>query len=270
MDSTGRIWVALDCAKDKALSIADKIGNHSAVLGFKVNRLIDQESFRRDGEPRLFEELTKHGKAIWADIKAIDIPETVAGRIAPYAESGLVQFVTVMAKGEIEMMMAAVKAGLGPVVSDEIIEVKTSIIAVTELTSLSEEQVHLGSGQPAKASVIQLARNAVLAGVVYLVCSGQELEVLAKRPELRGLKKFVPAITPVWSAGPGYDQKRVVTPELALKKGADALVIGRAIINADDPLEAVEKTAAEIEVLTADSAQPITVKPQHAYKGEMG
>ncbi len=136
-------------------------------------------------------------------------------------------------------MMAAVKAH----------EAKARIIAVTELTSLSEEEVHLMSGQPAKASVINLARNAVLAGVRHLVCSGQELEVLAKRPELSCLDKFIPAISPVWSLGAGADQKRTATPEFALKNGATALIIGRAIVLAENPLEAVERTAAEIEAI---------------------
>lgn len=244
MDVTGRIWVALDTDKKTALRVAKAVAGHPAIWGFKVNRLVDEEVFRQDGEPKLFEALAALKRLIWVDIKAHDVPRTVAGRIEPYVNSGMVNCISVHAKGEIEMMMAAVEA----------CQEKAMIVAITELTSSSEEQVHLGSGHPAKASVINLARNAVLAGVPYLVCSTQELEVIKKRPELVSLRMFVPGITPVWKEAPPPDQKRVGTPEAALLAGAEKLVIGSAIVKADDPLEAVEKTAAEIEAIKVEAS----------------
>ncbi|TSD02117.1 MAG: orotidine-5'-phosphate decarboxylase [Parcubacteria group bacterium Athens0714_25] len=193
-----------------------------------------------DGEPALFEELAQHGLPIWVDLKLFDIPRTVVERLMPYIQSGYVQFITVMAKGEVDMMADGV-AAMGD---------KGNIIAVTELTSFSEEQVHLGSGHPSKASVINLARISVLAGVRYMVCSSQELGVLKSRRELVSLRKFVPGITPDWKKGenqPG--QKRVGSPAFALSGGADKIVIGGAIVNDADPLGAVEKTAQEIEAI---------------------
>jgi orotidine-5'-phosphate decarboxylase len=240
MDSKGTIWAALDTDKAKALKIAKAIASHPAIFGFKVNRLIDQEVFRKDGEPALFEELAQHGLPIWVDLKLFDIPRTVVERLMPYVQSGYVQFITVMAKGEVDMMADGVVA-MGD---------KGSIIAVTELTSFSEEQVHLGSGHPSKASVINLARISVLAGVRHMVCSSQELGVLKNRRELTVLHKFVPGITPDWKKGENQpDQKRVGSPAFALSGGADKIVIGGAIVNDDDPLGAVEKTAQEIEAI---------------------
>lgn len=238
MESNGKLWVALDTDKAKSLEIVRRIGpaNLSVVRGVKLNRSIDQEVFRKDGEPRLLQEITDVGMAVWADIKAHDVARTVAGRIEPYVQSGLVQWLTVMAKGEIDMMMDAVKAG----------GEKVNIIAVTELTSLSEEQVHLGSGHTAKASVINLARLAVLAGVKYLVCSGQELSAIRKRPELKKLKLFVPGVNPLF-ASVGSDQNRTMTIVEALKQGADAVVVGGAIVNAPDPVDVIKRIAAEIE-----------------------
>ncbi|MDO8424667.1 MAG: orotidine 5'-phosphate decarboxylase / HUMPS family protein [bacterium] len=238
MDSKGKLWVALDADKAKSLEIIRKIGpaRLSVVRGVKLNRSLDQEVFRLDGEPRLFQEIADAGLAAWADIKAHDVSRTVAGRVEPYAQSGLVQYLTVMAKGEIDMMMAAVKAG-----GD-----KVKIIAVTELTSLSEEEIHLGSGHPAKASVINLARLAVLAGVQYLVCSGQELPVIRKRPELKALKPFVPGVNPSFASA-GSDQARTMTIVDALKQGADAVVVGGAIVNAPDPVDVIKRIAQEIE-----------------------
>lgn len=243
MDSKGSIWVALDTDKPKALEIAKIVAPHPAIYGFKANRLIDQEVFRKDGEPALFDVLGDLGKHNWADVKIIDVPRTVVGRLMPYIESGKVQYVTIMAKGEVDMMMDAVKA-----VGD-----KASIIAVTELTSLTEEQIHLGSGHPSKASVINLARCVVLAGARHLVCSAKELEALAKRRELSNLIKFVPGITPAWKSNAPPDQNRVGTPAFVYSIVKDIskvkLVIGSAIIEAKDPWDAVQKTAEEIEAV---------------------
>lgn len=240
MDPTGKIWVALDTDKKKGLEVAGIIGGHPAIYGFKLHQIVDQEVFRKDGEPKLFDELSKYNKFIWVDFKFQDIPRTVVGRIEPYVSSGMVNFVTVMAKGEVDMMWDA-RELVNSICSN------AHVIAVTELTSLSEELIHLGSGHPAKASVINLARNSVLAGLKHLVCSSKELPVLNKRIELAVLKKFIPAITPAYKLGKDeFDQKRTGTPEFALSNGADKLVISSAIINADDPLGAVEKIAQEI------------------------
>jgi orotidine-5'-phosphate decarboxylase len=151
-------------------------------------------------------------------------------------QSGLVHYLTVMAKGGIDMMTEAVKAGGG----------RLNIIAVTELTSLSEEEVHLGSGQPAKASVISLARLTVLAGVQYLVCSGQELPVIRKRSELKNLKPFVPGVSLTFAAA-GVDQARTMSIVDVLKQGADAVVVGGAIVNDLYPVDVIKRITQVIE-----------------------
>ena len=226
MDPKGRIWPALDCGKDQALRIADLIATHPAVGGFKVNRLVDEEAFRLDGEPMLFSTLADYDKPIWADLKLHDVPRTVAGRIKPYVDSGDVQFITVMAKGGEEMMRYAVAAGL----------VQVSIIAVTELTSLSPEEVMRLSGKPVKQSVVDLAGLAVDSGVEYLVCSAQELEVVRAKQKLQGLKVFVPGVTPAFKLGLAeVDQKRTATPQYTFEHGASAIVVGGALVGADDP-----------------------------------
>lgn len=239
MNSEGKIWAALDCEKTRALEIAKAVGDHPAVLGFKLNRLIDAENFRKVGELWLFRALTEFGKDLWADMKLHDIPETVAGRTEAYAQSGYFRYLTVMAKGGGRMMEAAVQAAGG----------KLNIIAVTELTSLSPEEALDLSGRKVEDSVCHLADLAFDAGVRHLVSSGKELAALNADSKLVELRKFIPAISPVWTLGDQADQKRTSTPEFALKNGAEALVIGRAIVKADDPLDAVKKTAAEIEAI---------------------
>lgn len=240
MDAKGKIWVALDCLVEKGLEVAKAVAGHPAVFGFKLNRTGDQVMYRKDGEPHVLEVLAGYGKPVWLDFKLHDVPHTVVGRMQPHVDSGWVQYITVMAKGEVDMMTAAVKAGGN----------NTSVIAVTELTSNTEEQVHLGSGHPAKASVIHLARNAVLSGVRHLVCSAQELPVIVKRTELKFLTPFVPGIKVGQTTGEG--QARIGTPTAVLMACPKAVcVIGSGIIKADDPLVAVQKVATEIEAIEA-------------------
>jgi len=242
MEAKGKLWVVLDTKKEKSLEIVRKIGGVSklpVVRGVKLNRSIDQEMFRKDGETRLLNEINGLSLDAWVDLKLMDVPRTVAGRIEPYAESGLVKYITVMAKGEVDMMMDAVAAAGSQI----------NIIAVTELTSLTEEMVHLGSGQPSKASVLYLARLAKLAGVEYLVCSGQELPAIKKRRELAILKSFVPGVNPSFASA-GSDQSRTMTIVDALRQGADAVVVGGAIVNAPGPVEVIKRIADEIEAAT--------------------
>lgn len=257
LNSLRRIVVALDTTKGRALEIAERImasNYENAVRCFKVNRLIHEEA-ASPSEPYLLQALGRLGVDVWADLKLHDIPRTVAGSIEPYLGT-CVKYVTVMAKGGIPMMESAIAVGRVDV-ADELTEDEISIIAVTELTSNTEEEIHLGSGQPAKASVLNLVKDAHLAGVRGIVCSGHELKYLKElqKPDahkwIGDLSFFIPGITPTWKQKDAPDQKRIMSPEEALKAGADALVIGSAIVNANDPVEALAKTFEEIEAITA-------------------
>jgi len=242
MDSFDRIWVALDTNKAKALKIAELLGKAdlSAVAGLKVNRLIDQEVFRENGEPALLNVLAGYEIPVWVDLKFIDIDRTVEGRMEPYVKSGLVSYVTVMAKGGIDMMKAAVAAGRKSPAGT------TKVIAVTELTSLDEAEVELLSGHSPEASVRYLARLATDAGVEHMVCSGREISAIRKRPELNRLNLFVPAVNPEW-APVASGQERTMTIIEALQRGAKAVVVGSLIVNSDDPVGIVKRIQQDIE-----------------------
>jgi len=113
-----------------------------------------------------------------------------------------------------------------------LLQPKPLIFAVTILTSHSEEGINqIGiKGLPIE-SVLRLADIADIAGVDGIVCSGMEVEVLKKEFGDR-FKLVVPGIRLDKYA---QDQKRVVTPAEAVSLGADYLVIGRAITEANDP-----------------------------------
>lgn len=222
-----QIIVALDGMKYKdALRLAEKL--KSADVLFKANDLLDDEG------PSVISALRHYGR-VMADPKLHDIPNTVKNRIIKYAEHDP-QFITVHASGGIAMMREAVMNSLG-----------VRILAVTVLTSLNEEECNINLGGPVRVKVLQYARNAVLAGVNGIVCSPKELEFLSQFSELKPLVKVTPGIRPKWHLDPNDDQSRVTTPADAVKMGGDYLVIGRPIVKAEDPVEAVRKTQEEIE-----------------------
>ena len=220
-----RIILAADeLSLEQCLYLAAKIGNR--VYAIKIHNLFD-----RHGRG-VVRQLKKAGaRRVWVDFKLHDIPNTVRLRAKVIAESGA-DILSVHASGEVEMMLAAVEAG------------PAEIYAVTVLTSLGEERAHLLNGHPSKAGALYLARLAKLAGVQGVVCSPKEVEILAKRSELQGLKFITPGIRSVGQAID--DQKRVDTPSSALASGATHLVIGRQIIQSINPVEALYKIEEEI------------------------
>ncbi len=227
MTKITKIIVALDGMKHgEALKLAEKLSGRDIL--FKVNDLLDD----REG-PSVIETLRHHG-SVMVDSKLHDIPNTVKNRIIKYAKYKP-EFITVHASGGIEMMrMAAMNSS------------ESAILAVTVLTSLGGEECNINLGGSVKAKVLQYAHNAVLAGVHGIVCSPNELEFLSKFPELKSLIKVTPGIRPKWHFDPKDDQSRVTTPADAARMGADYLVIGRPIVEADNPVEAVKKIQEEI------------------------
>jgi orotidine-5'-phosphate decarboxylase len=171
------------------------------------------------------------GLPIFLDLKLHDIPNTVASamkalmRITP--TPGIVNL---HASGGLDMMKAAAEA----------VDGRAKLIAVTILTSLSDDDIWAAGFETAKnteghaRSLAELTRRAGLDGVV---CSPHDL--VGIRHDLgRDFLTVVPGIRPADAAV--QDQKRVATPEAALAAGADILVIGRAITGAKDPARAAQ------------------------------
>jgi len=246
MEAKDRIIVALDVdsiAKAKGLvkQLTPYVGPFKIGLEF-INTILasvivpekDEDAEVNLREIReLFQQL--EGKIFW-DGKFDDIPNTVGGASASVAKMDVEMF-NVHASAGIEAMMTAV-ANKG----------RSLVLAVTILTSLDENNAPLIFGGPTKAKVLQLARDAKLAGCDGIICSPQELEMLAKQRELRFLIKVTPGVRPLWAAV--GDQKRVMTPSEAIKAGASCLVIGRPITQPPPeiggPIEAAKRIAEEI------------------------
>lgn len=176
--------------------------------------------------------LAQFEQPIFLDLKLHDIPNTVASAVralAPLQPALL----NVHAGGGAAMMRAAANAAMEA--SDKGLA-RPTLLAVTVLTSLAESDLHaLGvSGSP-REQVLRLAQLAQANGMDGVVCSAHEIELL--RAEMGAdFKLIVPGIRPAGSAT--HDQKRVMTPQAAQIAGADILVIGRAITEAQDPRQA--------------------------------
>jgi orotidine-5'-phosphate decarboxylase len=122
----------------------------------------------------------------------------------------------------------------------------TRLLAVTVLTSLDEaalEAIGL-SGGPRNAAD-RLAKLAWDAGVRGLVTSAHECAALR---DALGQDAFLvtPGIRPAGS--PVGDQKRVMTPRDAIEAGADLLVVGRPIRDANNPTEAAAEIAGQVRL----------------------
>ena len=195
---------------------------------------IGMEIFYKEG-PSLVRELKEKGCRIFLDLKLHDIPNTVEKAMRNIAELG-VEITNCHAAGGIEMMKAA-RRGLDYTESGK----KTELIAVTQLTSISQEALEkeLLIEKPLPEVVKAYALNAKEAGLQGVVCSPLEASIIKEL----GLISVTPGIR--FADNSKDDQKRVATPEYAKELGATYIVVGRAITGAENPVEAYNRCIKE-------------------------
>ncbi|PXW87651.1 orotidine-5'-phosphate decarboxylase [Nitrosomonas sp. Nm84] len=223
-----RIIVALDFSRAiDALRLVEKLD--PSVCRLKVGK----ELFTAAG-PQLIEKLMLQGFDIFLDLKFHDIPNTVASACKVASSLG-VWMVNVHALGGRKMLMAARSA---------IPQGTTKLIAVTLLTSMDQDDIDdIGLQGKPQQIVERLARLTDSCGLDGVVCSA--LEAAHLRQLLGGDFCLVtPGIRP--SDGQVDDQKRITTPQQAILNGANYLVIGRPITQAQDPLLICQQLNSEI------------------------
>ena len=173
--------------------------------------------------------LRERDKKVFVDLKFFDVPATVGRAVSQLNGLGIT-FATI--HGNDAIMQAAAAA------AEDV-----DILAVTVLTSLDRGDLsELGFECDVSELVVSRARRAVVHGCAGVVASGQEAALL--RRELGNtLLVIVPGIRPIDNQD---DQKRTVSAEQALRDGADYLVVGRPIRDANDPKAAAEQLQKEI------------------------
>lgn len=187
--------------------------------------------------PDIVRELKEYGHKIFLDLKLHDIPNTVYRTMKVLSKMNI-DMCNVHATGGIDMMRSA-KEGLM-----ENAKNNPLLIAVTQLTSMSQEQMtkDILINEKIEKVISHYAQNAKEAGLSGVVCSAQEAEIIH---DVCG-KEFI-TVTPGirFNDKNEDDQVRVLTPMQARNKGADYIVVGRPITKAEDPRHIYERCVSE-------------------------
>lgn len=244
---------------------------------------IGMELYYAEGAP-MVREIRRRGHSIFLDLKLHDIPTTVeramrvlggldvdmvnvhaaggsqmmqaarrgldeganAALISASAAAAAIASASTLAETEVKanVMTKADAEAIGGTMQAMHTRHRPKLIAVTQLTSTSEQMLHdellIGPSMP--DTIISYARNAASSGLDGVVCSPLESEVVhAACPE--GFLTVTPGVR--FESADVQDQKRVMTPAAAREAGSDYIVVGRPITRAEDPLKAYERCIGE-------------------------
>ncbi|MBI1883379.1 MAG: orotidine-5'-phosphate decarboxylase [Chlamydiae bacterium] len=193
-------------------------------------------TFYKHGEA-LLKMVQKRGLEIFLDFKFHDIPNTVASAISSVVPWG-VRMLTVHLAGGRQMLEAALKSASE--ISSQLKMAKPYIVGISVLTSLDEAVLRneLKINLSLKEFVSQLVVLAKESGLDGVVASPQEIDLIRALAG-KDFKIVCPGIRMEENAK--ADQKRTLTPREALLKGADYLVMGRPLYEAERPREVYEK-----------------------------
>jgi len=227
--SDDRLIFALDVptALD-GLQMAERVGD--AVSFYKIGL-----GMLTGGGLALANELKQeHGKRIFLDMKLYDIGATVEAAVRGLAQFDL-DFLTVQGDPAV---VAAAREGAGGT--------GLKILAVTVLTSYDRADLDAAQIRPGDmADIVQdRAGRAFEAGAHGVIASAQEVAAIRALPGADGRLIVTPGVRPRGAAQ--GDQKRVMQPAEAVAAGADHIVVGRPIRDADDPRAAAQAIVADL------------------------
>jgi orotidine-5'-phosphate decarboxylase len=210
-----RLIMALDVSSiPEAQALVEELGD--SVVFYKVG----MELFMAGDYFSFIEWLKEQDKKIFVDLKFFDVPATVGRAIKALSQRG-VDLATIHGNDAIMEAAARNKGDL-------------KVLAVTALTSLDRGDLDdLGFQCDIKDLVLSRARRALAIGCDGIVSSGLEAPMIRKEIDHR-LLVITPGIRPVDNRVDD-DQKRVVSVEQAFQNGADYIVVGRPIRDAENP-----------------------------------
>lgn len=224
-----RLIVALDVPNVvQGLDLAARIGD--AVSFYKIGLgMLTTGGFALANELK-----QEQGKRIFLDLKLFDIGATVEAAVRGIARHDL-DFLTV--HGDPQVVRAAAEGKSGSALR---------ILAVTVLTSLDRADLDanlIRAGDLAEIALERAAR-ALDAGADGVIASPHEAAAIRALPQAEGKLIVTPGVRPAGAAA--GDQKRIATPFQAIRDGADHIVVGRPVWQADDPRRAAQAVAAEL------------------------
>ena len=218
-----------DC--DRARDLATELGD--SVSFYKIGL----ELMMSGGYFELLDWMLERDKKVFCDLKFFDIPATVGAAVRSLKDRGA-SFVTVHGN---QSIMEAAAENKGD---------RLKVLAVTVLTSLDRGDLDdLGFDCDVDKLVLSRAKRALKSGCDGVISSGLKVPKLRESIDPK-LVVVTPGIRPVDNK-PSGDQKRVVTVETAFSYGADHIVVGRPIRDAESPRAAAEEIQAQIAATVA-------------------
>jgi len=226
----GKDWV-----KDQVLALADSLKGTGVYL--KVNSALRACGYDLIGE------IQSRGLRVFADLKLIDIRETLSTDGVLIREAKPELLTTMCVAGTAAMQ--ALKAELP----------ETEVLGVTALTSLKDADTQAMFTCSTEEAVMRFAQVAADAEIDGLISSPREVKVLRAKFGLV-LSLNTPAIRPMWAIVPGDDQNsdRIMTPAMAIKAGADRIVVGRPITKPPQDMSSRDAVMRTIEEITSATA----------------
>ncbi len=220
INTRDRLIFALDVPEiDQAKNLVEELADSVSFYKIGMELMMTGHYFA------LLDWLVEKDKKVFVDLKLFDVPQTVAKAVKRLSQRGA-YFTTVHGN---QSMMEAAAAAKGDL----------KILAVTALTSLDQGDLKdMGFLCDVQDLVVSRARRALAAGCDGIVASGLELERIRSEVN-RKLVIVTPGIRPVENRSTD-DQKRIVSVEQAFQRGADHIVVGRPIKNAENPKQAAE------------------------------
>ena len=214
-------------AKGKVLALARSLEGTGVHL--KLNSVLRACGYD------LIDDIHALGLRVFADLKLFDISETLATD-GMFLRQSKPELLTVACTAGIDAMRA-LKAQLPD----------TEVLGVSVLTTFNDDAAQAMFTCSTNEAVMRLSRLAAQAGVDGLISSAKEAAMLSAEFGLL-FSCNTPAIRPTWAIVESDDQNpdRVMTPAKAIAAGADRIVVGRPIVQAANPRDAVIRTLEEI------------------------
>jgi orotidine-5'-phosphate decarboxylase len=186
--------------------------------------------------PEAVKKIVQTGNDVFFDLKLHDIPNTVSEAAVEATRLG-VRLLNMHVTGGSNMMSRAAGAVREKAAEWEIPAPK--LLGVTVLTSSSQDDLAgIGISRDIGRLVLDLACLAQDSGLDGVIASGHEVRAIKEKCG-KDFMVITPGIRPSWAQSD--DQKRVMTPAEAFEAGADYIVIGRPLLRAENPLEALDK-----------------------------
>jgi len=224
-----RLIVALDLPDvGKARAMAERLDG--VVSFFKLGLWL----IFAPGFERLVEDLIGRGKKVFLDAKMFDIGETVKQGVMRAAERGA-SFVTV--HGDRDIIRAAIDGKRGT---------DLRILAITVLTSIDDAGAReLGNLLPVAELIRQRVAICTSLGCDGVIASPDDVSGIRRLPDAERLLVVTPGVRLPGTALD--DHKRAGSPAQAIAAGADYLVVGRPIVQADDPAAMAARIIADMQ-----------------------